>query len=597
MADKALGISIAAIIIAIIAIGITAYYASRAPVGAPRTVTKVVTTVVKYTPTSSVVTVTKTTTKSVTSVVTKTTSPVSGPPTLTGNFKRDVIAIGKYLESQGIHTVRFSVWATGDPNSVMRMYGLYEAAYVINKIWANNGINVKIVMSKFWESSFKKLYDEFLSAVPQKTNGDFFVNSYIYIANLAQDGYILDLTNYIKAYWNSVFKDFYPAIMDAAKWKGHYYGVPQDTEARPIYVRKDVAACMGWNIKNLATLVKEGKFTWHEMFRMAEKAVKMGCAKWGLIHRRGSAHPDLMQFIFAYGGTLYDPKTGKLVFDVPAVYKWFATEYAFAQHGLLPKDMMAWSWAQQIHPTVVNDCHNSPTGCTLFFIGGTWHWTEWQTKPYYYDPKTHKQRPLTPEEVEKKFYYMLFPAGDPGDKPVTLSQPFMWMIASNAGRNNPKYDQLKSVYHELAFLMIVEASNPQINAIHSVISGHVPVRRAAAALLKNQTWVNDLIHLKLNLSPTVMQAIKPIIERTANPINIQFLANVSYMLDYTHLAPSHPLYPKLAGYFADAIDKVLRGEMTPAQAVNYMIQKIKADPELSAAVEIVGKIPTNWKFP
>ncbi len=581
MAGKGLAIAAAIIIIAII-IGVAAYYMTQKP--APATITTTP-------PTTSSPSTTSTSSPSPTS------SAAPAKPVLTGNFEKDVIAIGKYLESKGIHTVKFTVWATGDPNSVMRMYGLYQAAYDINQIWKKNGINVKIVMNKFWESSFKKLYDEFISAVPQGTNGDFFVNSYIYIANLASQGYILNINNYVEKYWDSVFKDFYPAIMNAAKYKGQYYAVPQDTEARPIYVRKDVAACMGWDISNLAQLVKEGKFTWHDMFKKAEEAVSKGCAKWGLIHRRGSAHPDLMQFIFAYGGKLYDPKTGKLVFDVPAVYKWFMTEYVFAQHKLLPKDMMSWSWAQQIHPTVVNNCKGSPTGCTLFFIGGTWHWTEWQTKAYYYDPTTKKLRPLTAEEEVKKFYYMLFPAGDPGDKPVTLSQPFMWMIAKNAGKDNPNYNQLKDVYHELAFLMVVDASKPVINAVHSAISGHLPVRRAAAALLKNETWINNLIHMKLNLCPTVMKAIAPIVQKTAKKINIEFLANVSYMLEYTHLAPSHPLYPKLAGFFADAINKVLMGEMTPKQAVNYMIQKIKADPQLSANVEIVGSIPTNWSFP
>ncbi len=575
MESKGLAIAAAIIIIAII-IGVIAYYMSQKP--APTTTTS-------------------TTSSATTSSSTTTTSAAPSKPELTGNFEKDVIAIGKYLESKGIHTVKFTVWATGDPNSVMRMYGLYQAAYDINKIWEKNGINVKIVMDKHWESSFKKLYDEFTSAVPQGTNGDFFVNSYIYIANLANQDYILDINSYVEKYGDSVLKDFYTPIMEAAKYKGHYYGIPQDTEARPIYVRKDVAACMGWDISNLAQLVKDGKFTWHDMYKKAEEAVSKGCAKWALIHRKGSAHPDLVQFIFAYGGKLYNENTGKLVLDVPAIYKWFATEYAFAQHKLLPKDMLSWDWAQQIHPTVVNDCKDSPTGCTLFFIGGTWHWTEWQTKAYYYDSSTKKQRPVTPEEEVQKFYYTLFPAGDPGDKAVTLSQPFMWMIAKNAGKDNPNYDQFKDVYHELAFLMVVDASKPEINAIHSVISGHVPVRKAAAALLKDETWINNLMNLKLNLSPDIRDAIKPIVEKTAKRINIEFLANVSYMLEYTHLAPSHPLYPKLAEFFADAINKVLMGEMTPKDAVNYLIQKINADPQLSANVEITGNIPSGWSFP
>jgi inositol-phosphate transport system substrate-binding protein len=519
-----------------------------------------------------------------------------GAPPLTGDFTKDVVEVGKYLQSKGVSEVKFTVWAAGDPNAVMRMYGIVEGAAKVNKIWEENGVGVKVTIKTYWEDSFKKLYDEFLSAVPQKSNGDFFVNSYVYIGNLADEGYILDLTNYVQKYWGSVFSDFYKPLMDAALYKGHYYGIPQDTEARPLYVRKDVAACMGWDVSNLPALVKDGKFTWHDVYTMALKAKDKGCAKWGLIHRKGSAHPDLIQFIFAFGGKLYDPQTGKLVVDKTAIYKWFTVEYVFARKGLLPKDMMEWDWAQQIHPTVVNDC-NSPTGCTLFFIGGTWHWTEWQTKSYYYDNKTGQSRPLTPEEIAGKFAYILFPAGDKGGKPVTLSQPFMWMIASNAGKDNLNYDELKDAYHELAFLIVVSASDPQINAIHSIISAHVPVRKAASKLLEDKEWISKLLNLQLNLTKETKDAIKDIVGKTAKPLNIQYLANVSYMLDYTHMAPSHPLYPKLADLFKDAIDKVIRGSMTPEEAVNYLVQKVQADPDLSSNTEIVGEIPKAWTFP
>ncbi len=528
-----------------------------------------------------------------------TTSPTTTAlqePTLTGNFEQDAIAIGKYLESKGVKEVKYTVWAAGDPNSVMRMYGIIEGAAKINKIWSENGINVKITVSTYWQDSFGKLYDEFLSAVPQQSNGDFFVNSYVYIANLADEGYLLDITDYVNKYWNSVFSDFYTPLMKAAEYKGSYYGVPQDTEARPFYVRKDVAACMGWDLTGLVDEVKNGQFTWYDVFAKAQEAKEKECAAWGLIHRKGSAHPDLIQFIFAFGGKLYDPETGKLVVDKEALYKWFAVEYAFARNGLLPEDIMAWDWAQQIHPTVVNDC-DAPTGCTLFDIGGTWYWTEWQTKSYYIDPSTGESRPLIPQEVQQKFYYVLFPAGEPGKDPVTLSQPFMWMIASNAGKDNPNYNELKNVYHELAFLVVVGASDPEINAIHSIISAHVPVRKAATDLLKNQEWINKLVNMQLDLTEDTKNAIKDIVAKTADPINIGFLADVGYMLDYTKLAPSHPLYPKLADILAETIDKVIRGAMTPEEAVDYVVQKVQADPDLSANTKVIGEIPSGWSFP
>ncbi|MCE4621647.1 MAG: ABC transporter substrate-binding protein, partial [Desulfurococcales archaeon] len=84
-------------------------------------------------------------------------------PTITGNFEQDVIAIGRFLESKGITEVKYSVMAAGDPNSVMRMYGIVEAAEDINDIWAANGINVKITITTYWESDFHKQYQNFIS--------------------------------------------------------------------------------------------------------------------------------------------------------------------------------------------------------------------------------------------------------------------------------------------------------------------------------------------------------------------------------------------------------------------------------------------------
>ena len=507
---------------------------------------------------------------------------------LTGDFTKDVVELGKVLEKNGINEVKFSAWGSGDPNSVMRVYGIVEAARRINRVWQENGINVKIVITDtHYVASFQDAYKEYLSKQPLGQAGDFFVNSYAFLPTLADEGYILDITDYAKAY-QSVIDDFYPSLIEASKFNGRLYGLPQDTEARPLYIRKDVAQKIGFDLNGLDEKVKNGEFTWSDVYYWAKKAKESGAAEWGLIHRKGSAHPDLIQFIFAFGGKLYDENTGKLVVDVPAVYKWLYVEWKFAQDGLLPKDIMSWDWAKQIHPAIVE-------GRTLFDIGGTWYWTEWQTKQYY--SKEGTPRGLKPEEVKEWFYYTLFPAGEKGDKPVTLSQPFVWMINSKAGQQNPKYEELEDVYHKLAFLMLIKASDPDINAIHSVISAHLPVRKAAAELIKDEKWLSDLKALNLDLSDEVKSNIRDIVQATVNPINAQFLADVSYMLEYTHLAPAHPKYPALADIFKEAVDKVLRGEMTPEEGVNYIIQKVQADPELAQNVEIQGEIPKGWEFP
>ncbi len=505
------------------------------------------------------------------------------------SLEEGIVEVGKVLAKNGVSEVRYSVWSSGDPNSVIRVQGIVEAARRINNIWSKNGINVKIsIRETRYELDFTQMYQEFLSKQPLGTAGDFLVNSYVYIASLAEEGYLLDMSKYASKY-QEFMTDFYSTQVDAARYKGGLYGLPQDTEARPFYIRKDIAAKVGLDLAGLDKGVAEGKFTWFDVYKWAKEAVQKGASEWGLIHRRGTAHPDLMQFILAFGGSLYDPKTNKLVLDVPAVYKWLTVESVFASKKLLPSDMMAWDWAKQVHPAIVD-------GKTLFDIGGTWYWTEWQTKSYYTDPKTGQARGLTPEEVENWFYYTLFPAGEPGRKPVTLSQPFMWMISSKAGSQNPKYSSLKETYDELAFLIVAKACDPDINAIHSIISAHLPVSRGSAKLLADQKWLDDLYNLRVDLDDSVKAVLKDIVKATVHPINAKFLGEVAYMLDYTNFPPMHPMYPKLAAIFAETVDNVLRGRMQPDKAVEFVINKINADIDLKQSVSIVGQIPADWRF-
>ncbi|ADG12699.1 extracellular solute-binding protein family 1 [Methanocaldococcus infernus ME] len=501
---------------------------------------------------------------------------------LTGNFKKDVINIGKTLENNGIKVVKFSVWGAGDPNSVMRVYGIVEAANRINKIWEDNGIDVKIKVDTYYVSSFQNLYKDYLSKQPLGMAGDFFVNSYVYVPILAKEGYILNINEYVKKYEHDL-SDYYPVLLKVCKYNGEFYALPQDTEVRPLYINKKVAEKIGIDIKNFPKEVEEGKITWSDIYNYAKKAKNMGLVKWGILHRKGSAHPDLIQFIYAFNGTLYDKKNNKLVLDVPAVYKWLYVEWKFARDRLIPKDMMVWDWRKQIHPTVLK-------GETLFWIGGSWNWAEWQTKNYV-------GKPFTAEELRNMFSYSLFPAGERGCKPVTLSQPFVWMINSKVGEENSKYNELKDVYQKLAFLMVLKANDPDINAIHCIISAHLPIREKAAKLLENDNWINKVKNLDINFSPEVKNSIKDIVKRTVNPINAKFLASLTYMLNYTHFAPSHPEYPALADIFTTAVDKVLRGEMTPKEAIEFIIQKINANPDLKQNTEIIGKVPKNWKFP
>ena len=512
---------------------------------------------------------------------------------LTGNVEEDIVNIAKYLSANGVKEALFKVHGAGDPNSIMRVYGIVEAAARLNKILEENGIDFRI---KVEIVQFSAKADEparrFEASFPLKQEPDIIAVSYRWIATFAEEGYLLDITDYVNVYRKTELADYFESLMKSVTYKGRVYGLPQDTEARPFFMLRPVLECAGFDTGDLAKRIDAGELTWADIFRIAKEVKDKGCAEWGLLHRKGTAHPDLIQFYYAFGGDFTGPDPEKLYLDVEALYKWLKVEYEFARAGLTPPNMMEWDWGKQIHPTVVS-------ANTAFWIGGTWHWTEWQTKKYFKDPATGELRSLTAEEVKEKFAYSLFPAGEPGMKPVTLSQPFAWLISAQAGKFNPNYEELKEAYHRIAFLLVVKANDPDLVAIHSIVSAHIPIREKAAELMNDKAFIDKLAtgNLDMFVSREAADAFREIAIKTANPINIEFLSSVTYMLEYTNITPLNPAYQPLAEFLKDAVNFVLKGQMTPEEAVDYVLNKIKADPELAAMIEIRGSIPTGWSFP
>ncbi|MCE4616309.1 MAG: ABC transporter substrate-binding protein, partial [Aeropyrum sp.] len=98
---------------------------------------------------------------------------------LTGDVEEDIVNIGKYLEANGVREVKFRVHGAGDPNSIMRVYGIVEAAERLNKILEENGVDVKIVIE---EKTFSAKADEpaqvFQQSFPLNQEADIIAVSY-----------------------------------------------------------------------------------------------------------------------------------------------------------------------------------------------------------------------------------------------------------------------------------------------------------------------------------------------------------------------------------------------------------------------------------
>jgi len=327
------------------------------------------------------------------------------------------------------------------------------------------------------------------------------------------------LDDLIKKYQNEGdIKDVIPTLWTAMKLKGKTYGVPQDTEARPMYYRKDLLAKMGWSkdkIDGLPDAVKKGEFAWTDFVATAKEAISKGIVGPGMgWYSRPSKGADIYMFYYQNGGEMQDSATAKLVIVKDALQKHFQVHAdAVVNDKIMTKSIYGMDAGKEWHPTVTD-------GKVLFYNAGTWTWKDWQA--------TYK---VAEQALWDNVGFMLIPAAQRGGKPVTVSHPLAYAVTSNAK------DQ------DLAFRLIANATTPELNSKHSVTSAHLAVLT---------TQKDD---------PTYKQD--------------KFLLATQYMLDYTRFIPNHAKF----GVYDDVLYRFLgaveQGQFTPAQAVDSAVKELQ----------------------
>jgi len=415
--------------------------------------------------------------------------------------------------------IKIKVWASGSPVDVTRVNNVEKAAEILNKMLEAAGAGVKIEVEKqFFRGDYM---DKLTAAFAAGEAPDIIAMKNL--AALAEGGYVIPLDDYIQKY-SMLLEDVVPVLWNSVKYKGKIWALPQDTEARPLYFRKDVLRQLGWSEEEINALpekIKNGEITIQDLIKVAKEAMEKGLVAWGFYHRPNFGGTPFIIFYYQYGGILQDPETGKLVLDKKAMLKTLQLLYQMAQvDKVLPPDMIGTSW-RKIHSDFVN-------GRVLFWFGGTWHWAEWQRVPYH-----ETLGNLTEEYEWENIGFALVPAPEPGLKPMTLSSPYLYYVTS------------QSKYPELAFLLITLATSAPLDAEHAVYSGHLPVRTTTLGI--------------------------PLYKKS------KFHSEVAYMLDYTSVEPIHPKFGVYKDAWITAITKVEKGEATPEQALEEMISTLKSE--------------------
>ncbi len=416
-------------------------------------------------------------------------------------------------------TIKITVWASGSPVDVTRVDNVEKAAEILNKMLEAAGTGIRIEVEKQY---FRGDYmDKLTAAFAAGEAPDIIAMKNL--AALAEGGYVIPLDDYVQKY-SMLLEDVVPVLWNSVKYKGKIWALPQDTEARPLYFRKDVLRQLGWSEEEINALpekIRNGEVTLQDLIKVAKEAMEKGLVEWGFYHRPNFGGTPFIILYYQYGGILQDPETGKLVLDKKAMLKTLQLLYQMAQvDKVLPSDMIGTSW-RKIHSDFVN-------GRVLFWFGGTWHWAEWQRVPYH-----ETLGNLTEQYEWENIGFALVPAPEPGLKPMTLSSPYLYYVTS------------QSKYPELAFLLITLATSAPLDAKHAVYSGHLPVRT---------TTIETPLYKKS-----------------------KFHSEVAYMLDYTSVEPIHPKFDSYKNAWITAITKVEKGEATPEQALEEMISTLKSE--------------------
>ncbi len=404
------------------------------------------------------------------------------------------------------------------PTEDWRCNNLLNAVAEVNADLEAAGDNRRVVVETIQDNTeFGDIMQEFALSYEDDKAPDILLTAHEVIGTEATAGRIIALDDMLGDY--PEFDNVIDALWDSVKFKGQRWGVPQDTEARPVYWDKTLLAQVpGWDearIAGLADEIKAGNFTLDDLLDTAEAAVAAGVVEPGMgFWMRPSNGPDFTALYHAYGGETIDAETGGLVFDTESGLKY----YQFFERGLTgdgAHSFLTGDWGGSFHPSVSGSQ-------VLFWGGGAWQWAEWADQ-------------WTADEGGQDYQfenwgYGLYPAA-PGGSPVTLSHPVVYLISA------------QSEHPDLALALIAKATTDEANTRHAINSTHLGILKSQADY---EPYTQDV-----------------------------FLSDVLYMLDYTTFLPNSPNWGPYASITYEALAAVQSGDLTAQEAVDLVVEGLQ----------------------
>ncbi|NOU73550.1 hypothetical protein GC098_19350 [Paenibacillus sp. LMG 31458] len=420
--------------------------------------------------------------------------------------------------NSAIETVNIKVMTPGGSEPT-RANNFIEAAKTLNqKLEKENSKQRVQVDAIVKETSGEEFQQMFIFASKSGNANDIYATGYSNIGWMAKGDYILPLSGIEK---DPAFQNQMAGYWDAVTWNKKVWGTIQDTEARPIFFNKNVLKKMGWTDQQVADLPKKaesGEFTLADMTALAKKAVDSKLATSGLFMTGGGK--DLPIIFLNYGTEVYDATQGKYVLDKAHLKTTFEYLKNGVSQGFLSKTFFADSKDDYLK-SLINDE-------ALFVQAGIWD------EPKYLTRGMHKVTGnVTTEYVMNNIGAMVMPPVTKGQKPVTISNPWVYVVSK------------ATKYPDLVKRLLVEVTAPKLQAEHAVSTAHLPFTKEGQQYetVKKDAWLNY----------------------------------VGYLTQYSRFMPNDPNEPKFEKIIKDATQSAVSGTMTPDQAVDWMGKQMKID--------------------
>lgn len=357
-----------------------------------------------------------------------------------------------------------TVWAggTGDA-SHYRVDAFDIAADLLEREAAVRGEELNITIEKQVWSGWDDFKQAFTLAAESGTAPDVVLSGHEDIGPWSQAGLLRPIEDYL-FFDTWPLNQIYPNLIEISSYNGIVWGVPQDAEARVMYWSIPALEAIGWSEDEIASLperVRSGEYTLYDMLDDAKAMVDAGAVNEAFAPRVSNG-PDYWQFYQAFGGEMTDAETGKLRLDTEALtgmYQFFSDA---AEMGDVSKSYLGRDW---------DDWHRAVAGGTAgVWHGGTWHYAQWTQK-------------FGLEDFFDKVQFTLIPAGNEAGHANSITHPVVYLLAEGNTEDEAT----------IAAELISIVSEPRLNAMHAVESGHLAIgaEEVTVPLYANDRWLSE----------------------------------------------------------------------------------------------------------